>query len=202
MTMTTFAQLPLSVGVGATVTYTDDTSINPSESGVNSRKSLRSILRQYMCSINPGDAAEVQAIIMSHIGQRYPFAMRDWSSYQYTNETLAHTTTVASLQKTWAPSTGGRSVSQRILIPDQSEVATVVKVNGVVTAAWSFIDFGKIQFTSPILLGDTVTATGQYLTPVVLADMASATIHRKDLMQFSDIRLNEINESELTQLLA
>jgi hypothetical protein len=158
-----------------------------------------------MCTVNPEDSAEVIKIVRAHYGRRYPFAMRDLMAYEYSNEELEpESATVWKLQRTWTPTTGGRSEIERILIPDITETPTVVKVNGVTNPNWSFTDYGKIQFTaSPATVSesDVVTASGQYLKAVTLAENASATILTKGLFRFEDLRLNEISEAELTQLL-
>ncbi len=204
------AKLPLMIGVGAQTTYMFDNIVTPSESGINARKALRTnCIRNYMVSIGPDDADEFQNILLAHVGGRYPFAMRDWSAYIFTDELLTHDTTTAPLERTWAPSTGTRSVTQRILIPDISDVPLTVKVNGSppTSGSWSVIDPGIIHFSPSIGAFDVVTASGQYLTPVCLLDNPTANIYRgpdagssKTLYAFPDIRLAEILEAELIEL--
>lgn len=205
MTLQTFARLSSTISVGATVTFVDNVIVTPSEALVNARKLLSPVRRQYMCSpIDPDDATEIQKIIMAHYGRRYPFAMRDWLAYQYTNEVLAHeSTTLCTLQKVWQPSSGDRIYTERVLIPDETEVATVIKVNGTPltpVTGWNFANYGKVLLTTPVAGGDVVTVTGQYLKAVVFADNPSATLNNTFSL-FADLRLNEITEAELTQLL-
>ncbi len=202
MTVTAFARMPPTISIGATVSYVDSVIVTPSESDVSARKSLRGIRRQYMCSVNPNDSEEVQNIIMAHEGRRYPFGMRDWLAYRIVDEVLvSESTTIFKFQKVWQPSSGGRTAVERILILDETDVDVVVKVNGATVTNWDFIDFGKIEFDAPLDPDtDEVTSSAEYLKAVVMADNASATLN-ETFSTFGDLRMNEISEAELTQLL-
>lgn len=202
---TSLTRLSYEIASGAQVTYDFDVAVNPSEAGIAGRFAMRPILREYMLSVSPSQSREMVNIIMALNGGRKVLALRDYAdNYQLTNEVLPHTGTVALLGRTWAPATGGLSVFERILVPDTTERAFVVKVNGVSTA-YTFSDFGKINIaglTNP----DTVTATGDYLEPVCIVDSPSTTIitnsNGATIHRFSDIRMRQIFENELINLTA
>lgn len=204
--------LPKSISASAQVTFTFDVAKNTSESGVSGRKAMRPVIRNYMATVSPEDSAEMQAIIMATFGARYPFAMRDYSNYQLTDEVLTHSSGVAKLGKTWAPATGSLSVYERILVPDTSETPLVIKVAGS-PIAYTVADFGLIS--GSFSDGDTVTATGQFLTPVCMVDQPSATMYTSHApllittgvpvvntttYQFADMHLEQIFENELIAL--
>src|SRR6266403_3918048 len=140
--MAVLVKLSYEIASGAQVSYPDDTAVNPSESGISGRISMRSILREYMLSVNPSQSDQIVHSVMALRGARYAFVLRDYAAnYQLTNEVIPHTGTVARRGKTWTPtlavntSTGAEtsgtlSVFERILIPDIKERAFVVKVNG------------------------------------------------------------------------
>ncbi len=169
---------------------------------------MRQIMREYMLSVAPSQSLEVVKIIMALNGGRKPLALRDYAdNYQLTNEVITHTGTVASIGRTWAPATGGLSVYERILYPDTTERAFVVKVNGAVPSpdTHSLADFGKINIPG-LVDGDVVTVTGDYLIPVCIVDAPSTTIITSSsgvtLHRFSDIRMRQIFENELIDLTA
>jgi hypothetical protein len=207
--------LPASIAQGAMVTYTFDTAKNTSESGVSGRKAMRDqVIRNYMVSIAPGpDALEFQNILLAIRGQRYPLAMRDWSSYKLNNELLAWShsispagSTIAPLRKLFQPGTGAFYYYQRILIPDESEVSLSFTINGsplpggVVATIY---DPGYVSLNTSLSPGDQLKVSGQYLIPVCLVDNPSGTIIRgkpSQLMSFDSLRLEEILEAELIAL--
>lgn len=208
---TSLTRLSYEIASGAQVSYEFDVARNPSESGITGRIALRPIKRNYMLSVAPSQSDEMVEIIMALYGARYPLVLRDYANnYQLTDEVIPHTGTVATIGRTWAPATGTLSVFERILYPDTQETAFVVKVNGssisgLSPAAYSFSDFGKINIPA-LTGGDVVTVTGQYLVPVCVVDAPSTTIITNSngvtLHRFSDIRLEQIFENELTALTA
>jgi hypothetical protein len=205
------ARLPDSISTGALVTFTFDTAKNTSEGGVSGRKSMRTqVIRNYMVSIPlAADAQEFQAILLSVLGQRYPFAMRDPTSFTLTEEPLTDFTVVGStthvpLYKTFAPSTGVLSYKQRILVPDTSEVPLVFELNGSPVSP-TILDPGIAVVGSVLTGGDDFRiVSGQYLVPVCLTDQPAATIDRGPinnvLYSFHDVRLEEILENEFVAL--
>jgi hypothetical protein len=210
---TALPKIPNSIAVNATVTFTGDTSVVSSEAGVSGRKSMRPVLREFMVTVNPSESLEVQKIAMASRVQRRPFSVRDYTAFSFADEILTHDGTTAEMRRLWAPSAGPFSEYERILIPDESEVTTVVKVNGtpLLRTDWDFADFGKIVLDTPItpsdgLTGDILTVSGEYLQPVCFVDNPSATILRgpssRILYQFSDLRLRQIFEAELIALTA
>jgi len=122
-------RIPDQIAANATVTYVPDTSKNTSESGVSGRKLMRPLLRNYLVTISPDYADEMQAIVMA-AGTRYPLSMRDPVANSLVEEEalIASDGASAFVGKTWAPSTGNLSVFERVLILDGS---VLIKINGV-----------------------------------------------------------------------
>lgn len=209
----TIAVLPFGVGVDALAALTFDTAVNPSESGVSGRKSMRlEPLRNYTVTIGPNEAAAVQEIYVAMLGERYPVAFKDWTSYAYTDEVLAWTAetdvTTAPLRKTFTA--GGRTVYESILIPDETEVPTIIKINGVVPVTGvtvSIVDPGQVVINYALSPGDIVTASGQFLRPVCFVEDLTATIRGRAsdggvLYTYNDVRLRQIPEAEYRAFIA
>jgi hypothetical protein len=208
------AKLPDSIAVGALVSFIFDTAKNTSEGGISGRKSMRSqVIRNYMVSVAPGDdAVEFQKIVLAVLGQRYPFAMRDPTSYTLSDEPLTDFTTVggtthAPLYKTFEPLTGARSYQQRILLPVTSispDIPLTFSLNGSPVVP-TIIDPG-IAVVGSVLSGsdDLRIVSGEYLVPVCILDAPAATIQRGPITDvlygFQDVRLEEILENELIAL--
>jgi hypothetical protein len=208
------AKLPRGVGVDAMMNVTFDNQNNPSESGIVDTKIIRqNPVRNYMVSVGPNDAAEFNKIHLSHFGSAYPLAMRDYTSYQFNNDILAWTAetdiTVAPLRKLFSPSTGVRTLYERILVPDESEVPLIIHINGfspVTGVSWIIQDPGIIVINTVLSFGDVVTVvSGQHLTPVCLTDDPAATVKLgkgpsgNPLFIYPDVRLRQILEAELIQ---
>lgn len=214
--MAALIKLSYEIVSGASVSYIDDTAVNPSESGIAGRISMRGIQREYMLSVSPAQSDQIVHSVMALRGQRYAFAMRDYANnYQLTDEVLPHTGTVALLGRTWKPTasvntaTGSTttttlSVFERILIPDAAQTSFVVKKNGS-PVSYTISDFGRINI-SGLVDGDTVTVTGQYLMAVAYVDAPSTTIitnsNGTTIHRFADMRFRQIFETELVALTA
>ncbi len=205
---TALTRLSYEIAAGAQVSYDFDVAVNPSESGISGRIAMREIQREYMLSVAPSQSLEMVKIIMALNGGRKPLALRDYAdNYQLTDEVITHTGTVALIGRTWAPATGGLSVYERILYPDTTERAFVVKVNGATNSpdTHTLADFGQINIPG-LVDGDVVTVTGDYLIPVCIVDAPSTTIITSSsgvtLHRFSDIRMRQIFETELAALTA
>jgi hypothetical protein len=208
MTLTVLPRISNEIASGAQVSYTFDVAKNTSEGGISGRIAMRPIVRNYMISPDFGQSNEMVKMVMATRGARYPMVIRDYANnYQLTDETITHSGTTATIGRTWAPSTGSLSVYERILYVDQTEQTFTVKVNGtplsLSPAGFTLGDFGRI--TIPGLVdGDTVTVSGQYCVPVCFVDTPTTTIvlsrSGSTLHQFSDIRLEQIFETELTNL--
>ena len=191
---------------GALVSFVGDVARNPSEGRISGRIAMRDVVREYMLTVAPKHSDEVVKIVMALRGSRYPLSLRDYAyNYVLDDEEIQHTGEVALIGRTWEPATGDLSVYERILLIDQSETPFVVKVNGGVPspALYTFEDFGKINITG-LQDSDTVTVSGQYLIPVCIVDAPSTTIitnsNGTTLHRFSEIRLEQIFEAELEQL--
>jgi hypothetical protein len=203
------AILPYDIQTEGVVEIPFATAVNESESGISGRKSTRNVpLRTYTVTINPDNAEEVQAILLANRGARWPMAMRDWAgNYKLTAEPqtyiLETDTTVADLYRTYTPSTGSRTYSQRILILDPG-VTLQIFVNGSPLTSgvtWSIQDPGVLVIDELLTSGDVLTVTGKYLVPVVFADDAiSMTVHVDNMFSIQNLRLREILEDELTAL--
>jgi hypothetical protein len=200
-------RIPDALAAGATVTYQPDTSKNTSEAGISGRKLMRPILRNYLVTVSPESADEMQAIIMAARGSRYPLAMRDYAAYKLTAEPAQITAdgSQAKIGKNWVPATGPLSYFERVLIPDGT---VIVSINGspvLSGSGWTMADYGILTL-SPALnpATDDVVVTCNYLKPVCMLDAPAANIVTvvggSTLYQFSDIRLEEIFEAELVAL--
>lgn len=213
----TLSTLSSDISVGALVTITFDTAKNTSEGGISGRKAMRTqAIRKYMLSTLPGDdSEEFQELVLSLLGHRYPFAMRDWTSYTFTDELLewtvngSLTTTTARLRKLFQPASGSLYYYQRILVPDLSEVGLTITLNDAPLPSGVYatiVDPGIISLNTALVSGDRLKASGQYLIPVCLVDDPSATIvagnsNGEVLYTFKNVRLEEILEDELTTYL-
>lgn len=189
---------------GAQVTFVPDVARNPSEGRISGRIAMRPVIREYMLSVSPKQSEEMIKIIMAVRGTRYPLSLRDYAdNYILDDEEIPHTDTIATIGRTWEPATGSLSVFERILLTDTSETPFVVKVNGGVPspADYTFEDFGKINIPG-LDDEDVVTVSGQYLIPVCIVDSPSTTIITNGIHRFSDIRLEQIFEAELENLVA
>lgn len=203
------AIIPDEMSTNMTVDIPFATAVNESEAGVSGRKSTRDIpLRTYTMTINPSGAEEVLAILLAHLGARWPIAVKDWASnYSLTDEPQTYTfttdTTVANLRKTYTPATGSRTFVQRILIPDQSTIS--IKVNGAPLTSgvtWSITDPGILVIDMLLTSGDILTVTCDYWVPAVFVDdMLSVIVHVDQLFSIDNLRLKEIPEQELIDLL-
>jgi hypothetical protein len=198
-------KLPSSLGVGAQVTFTDSTAKPVSESGNTSRKSLRGIKRNYTCAVSPDDALEVQKIVMAIRGSRWPLAISDPFGNSFSNDLLdIDASGKALLGRRWTPATGSLEFFQRVMIPDG---AIVFELNGS-PATPTVNDYGVVDFGVTLTPGsdEPVAVGGKYLTPVCLMDNVSATamgaMGGTLVYQFSDIRLEEIFETEFRALTA
>lgn len=202
---TELTRIPNSIAIGAQVQFTMSTAKNISEGGNAHRKSLRPIKRNYMVTISPDDADEIQAIIMAMDGDRYPVAMRDYTAYQVTGELCSFDNESGQflMGRSWIPSTGTREKFERILVPDD----IMVTINGspASTGSITFHDFGRITY-SGMSTGDTVEITGTYLKPVCLIDNPTADVFGSigDVaqVQFASMRFEELFEAELLELTA
>ncbi len=211
--MASIAMIPYSAAIGAEVDIESVTIVNESAGGITGRETIRQLpKRNFHLTIGPNTAAEVRSIWYTH-RRKWPVAVRDWNDYTYTNEPLAYTfnsgSAIVPLQKTIAPATGSRFLTQRILIPDENEVLTVVSVNGTPLArsAWSFTDFGIINI--PGLGGGTVTATGNYLVAAcfnmqddILTMKVQTVASTGPLLSIDQVLLREIFEQDLIELMS
>jgi len=194
-------RIPDQIAANATVTYVPDTSKNTSESGVSGRKLMRPLLRNYLVTISPDYADEMQAIVMA-AGTRYPLSMRDPVANSLVEEEalIASDGASAFVGKTWAPSTGNLSVFERVLILDGS---VLIKINGVAATSGSAVlgDYGVITLSPVLTPGvDTVEVTASYLRPVCMLDAPSANAFGPGQYQFHDIRLEQIFAAEFIRL--
>ncbi len=206
--------LPIGIGVDALVAITFDTVVNPSESSVSGRKSMRlEPLRNYTVTIGPNDSPAVQEIYTGLLGERYPVAIRDWTSYAYTDQVLAWT--VTATDQTTAPLrrkfvAGSRTVYERILIPDETEVPTIIKINGFTPGTGvivNIVDPGEIVINYALSPGDVVTASGQFYRAVCFVEDLTATVRGRApdgtvLYTYNDVRLRQIPEAEYRALVA
>ena len=201
--------IPNGASIGAEVDTTWASIVNTAEGGISGRLSLHDLpLRQFHLTIGPVDAAEVRAIFNSVRGQRYPVAIRDWSDYTFTDELQSwtagggHTTT--SLQQTYQPATGNRSLALPILIPDQREVALTIKVNGsAYGGTWSLADYGVLTLNSALSPGDRLTVSGRKLVPACfMDDQLTIKVVIDGTLSIQDVRLREIFQAELQTLVA
>lgn len=185
------------------------TAVSESEAGVSGRKSQRDIpLRTYTMTINPDGAEEVQAILLAHLGARWPVAIKDWAAnYALVAEPQTYTfttdTTVAELTKTYTPATGSRTFVQRVLIPDEDSIE--ILVNGAPLTSgvtWSITDPGILVINQLLTSGDILTVTCNYWVPVVFVDdTLTMVVHVDTLFSIDSMRLKEIPEQELIDLL-
>lgn len=194
-------RIPDAIAANATVTYVADTAKNTSESGVSGRKLMRPLLRNYVITVSPDYADEMQAIVMT-AGTRYPIAMRDPAANKIVNEEalIALGGATATVGKTWSPSTGNLSVFERVLVFDGS---VLIKINGTAATSGAAVvgDYGVITLSPALTPGtDSVTVSANYLMAVCMLDSPSANAFGPGQYQFHDMRLEQIFAAELIRL--
>lgn len=191
-------RIPDQIAAGATVTYVPDTAKNTSESGNSGRKQMRPLLRNYIVTVSPDYADEMQAIVMT-AGTYQLLCIKDPAANTLTDEVaqLALDGITAMIGKTWAPSTGSLEVFERALIIDLDEIFAV-QVNGstYTSGGMSLGDYGVLTFSPPLSPSDIVTVTASYLQVVAMLDAPSAIAFGKDQYQFHDVRLEQIFPAE------
>lgn len=207
-------KVPYDMAIGAEISYAWDVVTNVSEGGINTRTSKRATpIRNFTLTIGPDDALELRSVYLALAGPRWPVGVRDWSDYTLTDETLTLDSTDATysyypLVKAFAPATGNRTYSQRVLLPDETEVSISIKVNDVAPSAadWSLQDYGIVRIKNSILSGyDTVTASGQFIYPCCFVDNELPfVIHDRfaPFLSAQDVQLREILEAEFRDLTA
>ena len=214
-------RLPYDAAVGAEV---DDGTLdahNESASGVASPLSIRADRkRTFHLTIGPNQIAAIVAAHDTHRA-RWPIAVRDWGEYTYKDEVLAYTqdtsTTFAPLGMT--KTFGDRFRFQRILVPDEDEVPTVVKVDGVALDRedWDFADFGIVAIPNELVgTAAVITASGRMLVAVrFVEDNLTRKVQRRPtyeadgftvrspgIISLPEVTLREIFEPELIALMA
>ena len=212
--MTELARLPYDAACGAEIDDTTSDSVNESVGGISGRLSNRhATIREFHLTIGPDDSAEVRALYRTH-RQRWPVAVRDWSNYIYTDEpqTWIEDTSFANveLRRKIMPATGSRFLYERILVPDEAEVETVIKINGtpLLRSDWSFADvaLGPGVAQIPIMhvgTGASITASGRYLVAAAFKVGGSLTskVYRDGLVGIPTVLLREILETELVSMM-
>ncbi len=206
----TIARIPYEAAAGAEVDHTSVTAVNEGAGGQSGRRRIRQqTIRQFHLTIMPEETPEVIAIFDTH-ARRWPVAVRDWAAYTLENEELDWTTdslyVYAPLQRKIMPATGDRFLHQRILVEDEGEIAMELSVNGTPLnrAYWGFDDFGIAKIPMALVPGDaSITVTGNYMIAACfMDDSVTNKVHVDGLVSLPDVRLREILEDELIELMA
>jgi uncharacterized protein (TIGR02217 family) len=146
-----------------------------------------------------GDFKAILAMYRAHFGSLYPFRFRDWSDYQATNSVFGTgdaTKTNFQLSMTYDPQaillgTAGTYFYVRDITLLAS--TPVIKVNNVVTTAYTISSSGLVTFTTAPAAAAQLTWSGEFdvpvrfdsdTLPVVLneADLASISIPIKEVI--------------------
>lgn len=207
-------RIPDTVASGTETDTTWNTVLNTSEGNVSGRKVFQPYpIRQFHLTLGPttgvpqGDVVEVRNIFNACNGRLYPVAIRDWSDYTLTDQPQNWSAGASSdsrfqLSRTYTPATGNRSLTQPIYLPDQTEVALTLKINGsAYGGSFTVLDYGIIDMHTVLTSGDVVTASGQYLVPACfMEDQLTIKVLLDGLLSIQDVQLREIFEQEIVDL--
>jgi len=200
--------IPYKVSTGAEYDLTWNTVVNTNEGGISGRKAFQQWpARQFHLTVGPGEVSEFRKIFLACMGRVSPVGVRDWSDYQFTDQVLSlggggTSTAIYQLQETFTPATGSLSFVQPILLPDQTEVALTLKVNGSpYGGSFSVLDYGYVELLTPPASGDVVTASGEKLVPCCfMTDDMTIKVLKDGLLEIQDVQLREIFKEELIDL--
>lgn len=148
-----------------------------------------------------GTFRAVIAVVRASFGDLLPFAFKDWTDYQLTNEWIGTgdgSETVFQAIKTYDPALillgtpGNRTYVREIYL---LRPGLVVKVDGVtktLTTDYTIGATGAITFTSPVPLDDDITLTGEFDTPVRANGDLGLTINEAHIAQIDSLPLREV----------
>jgi uncharacterized protein (TIGR02217 family) len=146
-----------------------------------------------------GDFRAILSLYRAHFGSLYPFRFRDWSDYIATNEVFGTgdgTKTAFQLTMTYDPQlillgTEGsffyvRSITLLASTP-------VIKIDNVVTTAYTISSSGVVTFTSAPASGKQLTWNGEFDVPVRFdTDTLPVILNEADLASVRSIPIKEV----------
>lgn len=146
-----------------------------------------------------GDFRAILAMFLAHFGSMYPFRFRDWSDYTATNEVFGTgdgSKTQFQLTMTYDPQyillgTEGSFFYVRAITLLAS--TPVIKIDNVVTTAYTISSSGVVTFTTAPAAGKQLTWSGEFDVPVRFdTDQLPVVTNEADLIAISAIPIKEV----------
>jgi uncharacterized protein (TIGR02217 family) len=146
-----------------------------------------------------GDFKAILAMYRAHFGSLYPFRFRDWSDYVATNSVFGTgngTATAFQLTMTYDPQAillG--SAGTYFYVRDITLLAStpVIKINNVVTAAYTISSSGLVTFTAAPAAAAQLTWSGEFDVPVRFdTDALPVVLNEADLTSLPGIPIKEV----------
>jgi len=146
-----------------------------------------------------GDFRAILSLFHAHFGSLYPFRFKDWSDYIATNEVFGTgdgTKTAFQLTVTYDP--------QLILLGTQGSFfyvrsitllasTPVIKINNVVTSAYTISSSGLVTFTTAPATSAQLTWSGEFDVPVRFdSDSLPVVMNEADLTSLQNIPIKEV----------
>jgi uncharacterized protein (TIGR02217 family) len=146
-----------------------------------------------------GDFNAIVALWRGHFGSLYPFRFRDWGDYTATNEVFGTGTgsqTQFQLSKTYDPQlkilgTAGSFFYVRAITLLAS--SPVIKIDNVVTTAYTISASGMVTFTAAPTTGQQLTWSGEFDVPVRFdTDQLPVVLNEADVASMNSIPIKEV----------
>jgi uncharacterized protein (TIGR02217 family) len=146
-----------------------------------------------------GDFRAILSLFRAHFGSVYPFRFRDWSDYVATNEVFGTgdgTKAAFQLTMTYDP--------QLILLGTQGSFfyvrsitllasTPVIKINNVITTAYTISSSGLVTFTTAPAAGQQLTWSGEFDVPCRFdTDTLPVVMNEADLTSLQNIPIKEV----------
>lgn len=146
-----------------------------------------------------GDFKAILSMYRAHFGSLYPFRFRDWSDYVAVNSVFGTgngTTTAFQLSMTYDPQaillgTAGTYFYVRHITLLAS--TPVIKINNIVTAAYTISSAGLVTFTTAPAAAAQLTWSGEFDVPVRFdTDTLPVVLNEADLASVRSIPIKEV----------
>ena len=146
-----------------------------------------------------GDFRAILSLYRAHFGSLFPFRFRDWSDYTATNEVFGTgngSKVSFQLSMTYDPSLILLGTSGSFFyVRDITLLAStpVIKIDNVVTTAYTISDAGAVTFTTAPAADEQLTWSGLFDVPVRFdTDTLPVVLNEADLASVRSIPIKEV----------
>jgi uncharacterized protein (TIGR02217 family) len=146
-----------------------------------------------------GDFRAILSLWRGHFGSLYPFRFKDWGDYIATNEVFGTgdgSRTAFQLTKTYDPQAillgtqGSFFYVRNITLPTS---ITEIKIDNVVTTAYTISDSGLVTFTTAPASGKQIVWSGEFDVPVRFdSDQLPIVLSESDITSIRSIPIKEV----------